>query len=86
MATSRSLDDVPDQLKRYCYTEQSTFTCPPLPQLRKFRVIVTTCISASILYGVGLERGHFTHIFLDESGQATETEGLSFAEVQLKRC
>ncbi|GAA5884186.1 hypothetical protein JCM16303_005959 [Sporobolomyces ruberrimus] len=28
----------------------------------------------SILSGVGLERGHFSHIFVDEAGQATEPE------------
>lgn len=42
----------------------------------KFRVIVSTCVSASIPYGVGVPRGHFTHIFVDEAGQAAEPESM----------
>ena len=39
-----------------------------------FRVIVSTCVSASIPYGTGVPRGHFTHIFVDEAGHAAEPE------------
>jgi len=35
---------------------------------------VCTCVSASITYGIGIPRGHFTHIFVNEAGQATEPE------------
>jgi len=42
----------------------------------KFRVIVSTCVSASIPYGIGVPRGHFTHIFVDEAGQAAEPESM----------
>lgn len=42
----------------------------------KFRVVVSTCMSASIPYGIGVRRGHFTHIFIDEAGQATEPEAM----------
>jgi helicase MOV-10 len=33
-----------------------------------------TCVSASIIPGIGMPRGHFSHIFVDEAGQATEPE------------
>ncbi|GAA5878816.1 hypothetical protein JCM8547_004841 [Rhodosporidiobolus lusitaniae] len=42
----------------------------PFPRVEL--VVVTTTISASILSGVGLPRGHFSHIFVDEAGQSTE--------------
>jgi len=43
-------------------------------RMKRFRVIVTTCLSASIANGIGMPRGHFSHIFIDEAGQATEPE------------
>lgn len=54
--------------------DEGTFSIPPLPRLKTYRVIVSTCISASVPYGIGIERGHFTHIFVDEAGQASEPE------------
>lgn len=44
--------------------------------MASFRVIVTTCLSGCVPPGVGLPRGHFTHIFIDEAGQASEPECL----------
>ncbi len=54
------------------YNDNDVFAIPPLERLLNFRVIVTTCISAGIPHGIGVRRGHFTHIFIDEAGQATE--------------
>lgn len=42
----------------------------------KFRVVVSTCISACVPYNIGVPRGHFTHIFVDEAGQAAEPEAM----------
>jgi helicase MOV-10 len=42
--------------------------------MRRFRVVVSTCVSASFASGIGMPRGHFSHIFVDEAGQATEPE------------
>ncbi|CAK6950909.1 RNA helicase Mov10l1 [Scomber scombrus] len=38
------------------------------------RIVVSTCSSAGMFYNLGLQVGHFTHLFLDEAGQATEPE------------
>ena len=40
----------------------------------KFKIVVTTCVSAGILYSLGVKRGHFGSFFVDEAGQATEPE------------
>jgi len=78
-APSRPIDSIPDELQEYVYTDQNgAFAVPsdPSPQaaLNSFRVVVTTCQSGSIAHGIGLPRGLFTHIFIDEAGQATEPE------------
>lgn len=37
---------------------------------------MTTCGTAGTFYQLGLKAGHFTHVFLDEAGQATEPEAM----------
>ncbi|ORY92487.1 P-loop containing nucleoside triphosphate hydrolase protein [Leucosporidium creatinivorum] len=76
MATSRDPKTIPHRLLPFCHVEEDSFAVPPLQKLRQFRVVVTTCISGSILEGVGLGRGTFSHIFIDEAGQALEPEAL----------
>jgi helicase MOV-10 len=74
-APSRGKNQVPNELQSFTVTNKDElFTIPPITQLKNFRVIVTTCISAAFAYGVGLPRGHFSHMFFDEAGQATEPE------------
>ena len=41
-----------------------------------YRVVVTTCMTAGAFMQLGLRKGHFTHCFIDEAGQATEPEAL----------
>ncbi|KAI5120592.1 hypothetical protein M0805_008070, partial [Coniferiporia weirii] len=50
------------------------FVCPPRGELEQFRVVVSTCCNASVPFGIGMKSGHFSHIFIDEAGQATEPE------------
>ncbi|XP_023180568.1 RNA helicase Mov10l1 [Xiphophorus maculatus] len=40
------------------------------------RIVVSTCSSAGMFHNIGIQEGHFTHVFLDEAGQATEPESL----------
>jgi putative helicase MOV10L1 len=47
-----------------------------LEHVARHRIIVCTCATAGSLYGLRLVPGHFTHAFVDESGQATEPECL----------
>lgn len=74
-APSRYKDQVPDKLLPFSYRNpKGSFSVPTDDRMAAFRAIVTTCVSASVVYGIGMHRGHFTHIFVDEAGQATEPE------------
>lgn len=76
-ASSRSKDEVPLELYKYIHRNRDGhFSVPSMNKLCAFRVIVTTCVSSSMLLGVGMPSGHFTHIFIDEAGQATEPEAM----------
>ncbi|BGP49917.1 Helicase MOV-10 [Rhodotorula kratochvilovae] len=69
-ATSRMKVEVPKDVERYCYTaedDDDRYVCPELEVLREYRVVVVTCMSASMLPGVGIKKGHFTHVFVDEA-------------------
>ncbi|KAL4254212.1 DNA2/NAM7 helicase family protein [Pleurotus pulmonarius] len=76
-APSRFKGQVPDELLAFTYMrDDQHFSVPPIPILKKFRVVITTCVSASVVQGVGIPRGHYSHIFIDEAGQATEPESM----------
>ncbi|THV07182.1 RNA helicase [Dendrothele bispora CBS 962.96] len=76
-APSRSKSQVELELLDFAYLNSSGhFSVPPMAKMKSFRVIVTTCVSASIVSGIGMPRGHFSHIFVDEAGQATEPEAM----------
>jgi len=42
--------------------------------LGRHRITIGTCITLGHLYSMGFTQGHFTHVFVDEAGQATEPE------------
>lgn len=74
-AVSRPRNAVPDKFLPFTYiNDQGYFAVPELAKLASYRVIVSTCGSSSFAHGVGLPPGHFSHIFVDEAGQATEAE------------
>lgn len=78
-APSRYKNQVPDELLPYTYyrddsENRPSFGVPPFATMKGYRVIVSTCIAAAMLPGIGMTRGHFSHIFIDEAGQATEPE------------
>ncbi|KAG6850077.1 hypothetical protein H0H93_001427 [Arthromyces matolae] len=74
-APTRYKESVPYELLQYTFARSDGhFTTLPIAKLKRCRIVVTTCVSASFASGIGLPRGHFTHIFIDEAGQATEPE------------
>jgi helicase MOV-10 len=76
-APSREVAAVPPDLLPYTFmNEDGLFSHPPINIVKTYRVIVSTCLSASFTLGIGVERGHFSHVFIDEAGQATEPEAM----------
>ncbi|KDO37713.1 hypothetical protein CISIN_1g038509mg, partial [Citrus sinensis] len=75
-ATSRPYEDVPTDFIRFCFFEESIFKCPPREALGRYRIIISTYMSSSLLNTNGIKRGNFSHIFLDEAGQASEPESM----------
>lgn len=74
-AASCHKDQIPDELLSYtALNADGHFSVPLMSWLQGFRVVVTTCVSASFAYEVGMSRRHFSHIFFDEAEQATEPE------------
>ncbi|UYV64032.1 MOV10L1 [Cordylochernes scorpioides] len=57
-------------LETYCKVGQD------LSMLVRQRLVVTTCTNAGLLYRMQLPESHFSHILIDEAGQATEPETL----------
>ncbi|KAF7323583.1 RNA helicase [Mycena kentingensis (nom. inval.)] len=72
---TREYEKLPkDLLKFSASNDNKTFVLPPLEELAKFRVVVATCLSGGVPAQMGVKRGFYTHIFIDEAGQATEPE------------
>uniref|UniRef100_A0A8C1G4L5 RNA helicase n=1 Tax=Cyprinus carpio TaxID=7962 RepID=A0A8C1G4L5_CYPCA len=54
--------------------DHNSFQLPSRDDLMKRSVIVVTLVTAGRLVSGGVPNGHFTHIFIDEAGQAVESE------------
>jgi helicase MOV-10 len=73
----RNVEETPKTIKAFCLINENTvFAVPQLEQLAKYRVVVSTCLSGGVPASIGLKRGHFTHIFIDEAGQGKEPEAM----------
>ena len=42
---------------------------PDVSVLSQYKILVTTLVTAHLLVLMGLPKGHFTHIFVDEAAQ-----------------
>ncbi|XP_076597717.1 putative helicase mov-10-B.2 [Chaetodon auriga] len=75
-ASSRDPTSVPKNLLKHCNWDQTQngFVFPDKETLMKYKIIVTTMITGGRLVSGGIPVGHFTHIFMDEGGQAVEPE------------
>ena len=55
----------------YCITSYFTrYTYPSVETLQKYKVLVTTLVTAGRLASAQFPPEHFTHVFIDEAGQA----------------
>ncbi|XP_071350088.1 RNA helicase Mov10l1 isoform X2 [Trachinotus anak] len=69
-ASCRQDESVPEVLRPYARAGED------IRHASFHRIVVSTCSSAGMFHNIGLQVGHFTHVFLDEAGQATEPESL----------
>uniref|UniRef100_A0A452J1B9 RNA helicase Mov10l1 n=1 Tax=Gopherus agassizii TaxID=38772 RepID=A0A452J1B9_9SAUR len=69
-ASCRCEETISDTVKLYCKDGEDIW------KASRFRIIITTCSSAGMFYQIGVRLGHFTHVFVDEAGQASEPECL----------
>uniref|UniRef100_A0A8C3XKH0 RNA helicase n=2 Tax=Chelydra serpentina TaxID=8475 RepID=A0A8C3XKH0_CHESE len=77
-ATSRNYHQVPEEIKPCCNWDdaQQCHVYPRKEKLQRYRVIITTLLTAGRLVTARFPDGHFSHIFIDECGQAAEPECL----------
>ncbi|XP_068132448.1 RNA helicase Mov10l1 [Hyperolius riggenbachi] len=69
-ASSRQEESIHEMVRPYSTSGED------IQKASRFRIIISTCSSAGMFYQIGLRIGHFTHIFVDEAGQASEPECL----------
>uniref|UniRef100_A0A667Y4P6 RNA helicase n=1 Tax=Myripristis murdjan TaxID=586833 RepID=A0A667Y4P6_9TELE len=79
--TNAAVDLLCESIARYssrdeflCNMKQGELVVPYKEELMKYKIVVTTLITASRLVTLGIPEGHYTHIFVDEAGHAKETE------------
>jgi len=73
-ASSRVVSSIPSVVKEVSNVEGGRMIYPVLEKLEKYKVIVTTLVTAGRLVSAQFPEDHFTHVFIDESGQAQEPE------------
>nr|XP_033773425.1 helicase MOV-10 isoform X2 [Geotrypetes seraphini] len=76
IAFSRDFRFVPEEIKPCCNwsSEKQTYLYPSKAVLQKYRVVITTLVTAGRLVSANFPQGHFSHVFIDESGHAVEPE------------
>ncbi|CAN0438537.1 unnamed protein product [Lampetra planeri] len=74
----RKINTVSEVVKKYCCLDPNgqSFTVPSLESVRAHRVVISTYAECDTLRQLGLPRGHFSHILLDEAAQALEADAL----------
>ncbi|NXL30886.1 SDE3 helicase, partial [Glaucidium brasilianum] len=76
VANSRSYQEVPADIRPCCNwdDEQSCYVYPSKEHLQRYRILITTLVTAGRLVSANFPPGYFTHVFIDEDGQAVEPE------------
>ncbi|KAI0691003.1 P-loop containing nucleoside triphosphate hydrolase protein [Cerioporus squamosus] len=76
-AASRDPASLPAVLAPYTLYEGDHYALPSKAKLMSYKLTVTTCGNASFAHNIGIPQGHYTHIIVDEAGQASEPEVLT---------
>lgn len=77
-AASRSWKAIPEEIKCICNYNKETqhFYYPRKIDLQKYKIVITTLVTAGRLVSGNFPPDHFSHIFIDEAGHAPEPEAL----------
>lgn len=73
-ATTVNVKCVPAELKECSNLEGNSYVYPPKAKLMEYRIVVTTLLTAGRFVAAKVPNNHFTHVFVDEAGQAMEPE------------
>jgi helicase MOV-10 len=73
-SSSRDWASVPEELRQYSNYRDGESYFPNEKRLAKYQIIVCTLIMSGRLVAMGSD--HFTHVFIDECGQAVEPAAL----------
>ncbi|XP_005510438.2 helicase MOV-10 [Columba livia] len=78
IASSRSYQEVPADIRPCCNwdDQQSCYVYPNKEHLGRYRILITTLVTAGRLVSANFPPGYFSHVFIDECGQAVEPESL----------
>ncbi|XP_078488067.1 RNA helicase Mov10l1-like [Ciona intestinalis] len=69
-AFRRLMQAMPTVVQQYCHPYEA------MRATARYRIVLTTCCNAGNFYTLQLKSDHFSHVFVDESGQANEPECL----------
>eukprot|EP00058_Branchiostoma_floridae_P025252 XP_002610742.1 hypothetical protein BRAFLDRAFT_90929 [Branchiostoma floridae] len=72
----RRLETVHETVRQYCKLDpnKESFAMPQMDDIMSHRIVIVTLATSMYLIRMGIRRGHFTHILLDEAAQAMECE------------
>ncbi|NWT59640.1 SDE3 helicase, partial [Erythrocercus mccallii] len=78
IASSRDYREVPTDIRPCCNwdNEQSSYVYPSKESLKRYRIIITTLVTAGRLVSANFPPGFFSHVFIDECGHAVEPESV----------
>lgn len=77
-AFSRNYSDLTPLVRSFSRFDRNEghFLEPELSELLEYRIVVSTCTSAGRFWSLGIQEGKFSHVVIDEAGQATEPEAI----------
>ncbi|NXI73554.1 SDE3 helicase, partial [Anseranas semipalmata] len=78
MASSRSYQEVPADIRPCCNwdDDQKCYVYPSKELLGRYRILITTLVTAGRLASANFTPGYFSHVFIDECGHAVEPESV----------
>ncbi|KAF1404156.1 putative RNA helicase SDE3, partial [Spheniscus humboldti] len=78
IASSRNYQEVPADIRPCCNwdDEQSCYVYLSKEHLGRYRIFITTLVTAGRLASANFPPGFFSHVFIDECGQAVEPESV----------